>query len=147
MPLVPNKVVHLCELPQSPQAQPAASAALCPGSVLAPSLKWRDPPTWSPTQDETGVSRTPWTSNHPTPPGPFPLLVGLLEETDKPGDSAVQSVEAAERQRHPQQITFLSHLRSKNGRVVFSSLSLRHFSVWFIPGSDHRAALPVLAYA
>lgn len=37
-------MVHLCDLPQSPQAQPAASAALCPGSVLAPSLTWRDPP-------------------------------------------------------------------------------------------------------
>ena len=180
-------MVHLCDLPQYPQAQPAASAALCPGSILAPSLTWRDPPHLerSPTQDEMGVSGTLWTSNSPTPPGPFPLLVGLLSssfswpracaaaregglggesplhaspagpgqmasvhgapsttcllgpwasdswgwgvggaETDRPGDSAVQGVEAAEWQRRPQQITFLSRPRSKNGWVVFSGLSL-----------------------
>ena len=45
-------------------------------------------------------------------------------ETDRPGDSAVQGVEAAEWQRRPQQITFLSRPRSKNGWVVFSGLSL-----------------------
>lgn len=36
-------------------------------------------------------------------------------EMDRPGDSALQGVEAAERQRRPQEITFLSPPRSKNG--------------------------------
>ena len=64
------------------------------------------------------------------------------EEMGRPEDRMWKLLK---RLRHPQQMTFLNHRAPRNGWVVFSSLSLRHFSVLFMPGSDHSAALPVLA--